>query len=112
MTELLYVSVPLDMLRDLHGDRSQLSVLLEDRGMPSEAMSLRRVYAAVAKLDKLMEDRSTFTDAEAAERLLALHARMVADHFDADNLHSAEELIKVTAKRFLERVAEHQGETP
>jgi hypothetical protein len=47
----------------------------------------------------------TFTDAEAAERLLNRHARELAACMDAENLHSAESLMTVTAKRYLERIA-------
>lgn len=45
-----------------------------------------------------------FTDAEAAERLLNRHAREVAKHFENDNLHSAEDVIKISAKKYLERI--------
>lgn len=45
-----------------------------------------------------------FTDAEAAERLLNRLNRTVARHMDADNLHSAEDVLKQSAKRFLENV--------
>lgn len=46
-----------------------------------------------------------FTDAEAATRLLNRLARQVAAHLDAENLHSAEDVLKQSAKRFLERIA-------
>lgn len=44
------------------------------------------------------------TDAEAAKRLLDRHAREVAAHFDKENLHSAEDLMRMSVRRYLEMV--------
>lgn len=46
-----------------------------------------------------------FTDKEAAERLLNWHVREVAAHFDNENLHSAENLMKMPVKRNLELIS-------
>jgi hypothetical protein len=45
-----------------------------------------------------------FTDAEAAQRLLDRLDRAIAAHFDAENLHSAERMIGISARKFLSEV--------
>lgn len=50
-----------------------------------------------------------FTDAEAAQRLLDRHARDVAAHLDAENLHSAEDVMRMPVKRYLELIVKYDG---
>lgn len=45
------------------------------------------------------------TDEGAAERLLERLSREVSACFEAENLHSAEDLLTISARRYLERVA-------
>ncbi|MFG6637341.1 hypothetical protein ACGYJ8_15385 [Sulfitobacter sp. 1A12126] len=54
----------------------------------------------------------TFTDKEAAQRLLDRHAREVAAHFDAENLHSVEDLMRMPVKRYLELIVKHDTDEP
>ena len=52
------------------------------------------------------------TDAECARRLLDRLNRAIAAHFDAENLHSAERMMKVTARKFLQEVIDLDTKGP
>lgn len=53
-----------------------------------------------------------FTDKEAAERLLNRHAREVAAHMDANNLHSAEDVLRMPVSRWLGLIVKHDTNEP
>lgn len=55
---------------------------------------------------------ATFTDREAAERLLNRHAREVAAHMDANNLHSAGDLLRMPVSRWLSLIVKYDTTEP
>ena len=64
------------------------------------------VKAAITRIRGFgLQQTPNFTDAEAAERLLNRHAREVAQHFDKENLHSAEDLMHMSPAEYLLMIA-------
>lgn len=69
-------------------------------------------YARWYEDERGPEYRVTFTDKEAAKRLLDRHKLEVAAHMDAENLHSAEDLIRMPVCRWLGLIVQYDTDEP
>jgi hypothetical protein len=74
-----------------------------------ECKTLVESFGVVPQLAaQLLEQKnyaSTFTDEEAVERILNRYSRELASNYENGHLYAAEELIKMSVKKYLENIA-------
>lgn len=75
-----------------------------EKGLDAWRVKVASRIDAVLKIDASMPPVQRFTSAQAAQALLDRHARTLAELYDAENLHSAEDHMKMTARAYLQLI--------